>query len=142
MPVNDLVIQFFEKYSKAYASYDLESVVSMFYVPSLLMSDDDKLAVTSTEILRENTELVLQQYKDLNVASIKPNIQHVLKLSASMWFTTLEWHFYDDQENELYDCRTSYTLQKSGENLKILAVVVDDEKDAYAKAVNKMQQDR
>lgn len=133
------VNNFFAEYSAAYTNYDADKIVTMYSVPSLIMSDDAKVAINDRYGLKENTEHVLSLYKEVGMKSVSPSICHILKLSDKMRFVTLDWSFLSANNEVIFNCKTSYTLQLSDDGFKIVAIVVDDENDAYANAMKRIQ---
>lgn len=124
------VEQFFQDYADAYSSFNVEQVTELFSLPCLFLTDDSKLMMGETASLEKTVRHQFNLYRSLGVAQVKNRVQHLVRLSESMVFASLYWYFCDANGKVLQNCHTSYTLQRSGDHWRLVAVMIDDERFA------------
>lgn len=126
--------EFFDIYMKAYDQFSAEDVAELYYVPSIIMSEDQKNVMITKEQVIESIQSLMDNLKKIGVVSHKFEILQSMRLSESILFTNVKWLLLNDNNEQLFTCHVSYTLQrsKSGE-LLVVASVLDDEESQILK---------
>ncbi|WP_199608800.1 hypothetical protein [Flocculibacter collagenilyticus] len=132
--MEEQVSDFIHRYAVAFSQYNVGQIMEMFSVPSLIMTSGANVSIHDQQTLQENTEFLLRQYKDIGMASVSPTITHQLTLANKLRFVSVNWVFESVEQSIIFKCKTSYTLQQVDKQLKIAAVILDDELEAYHKA--------
>ncbi|MDX3773732.1 DUF4440 domain-containing protein [Chromatiaceae bacterium AAb-1] len=134
MPHHD-VDSFFQQYAAAYSSYDSTVLTELFSLPCLLLADEHKSLLTDEDLLARHIEHQFAQYRKLNVVRVSFRVQNQVRLADNMAFVSLYWRFLDAQEQILFTCHASYTLQMKDQQWYLVAIVTDDESAAYQRAL-------
>lgn len=129
------VVEFFNRYSKAYSNHDVGAIVDCFAIPSIVMTDSKKIIFIKEDMLQDKIDAVICRYEELGIRRAEAEIAQVLTLSATMRFCNVDWLFYSAEDELLFECEASYTLQVEDDVFKIVALVVNDEEDAYFQTV-------
>lgn len=80
---NEMVEEFFERYSKALLARDAMAVAEMYAVPSLIVFPGNVIAVSSTQQTEEFFESSWQQYDGVN--SVDKEIVVMAEAPGSVW---------------------------------------------------------
>lgn len=119
--------QFFDDYARAYEMYDAQAVAQMYFVPSVIMSDETKNVYTSHEAIAEVIDELMDKLQSVGAVLCEGEVCQTMRLSENIMFSNVKWTFKDAQQQKLFSCFVSYTLQSVGESLKIIVSVIDDE---------------
>ncbi|MBZ9613597.1 hypothetical protein [Rheinheimera maricola] len=125
------VERFFQDYAQAYISGDLASFEQLVATPSLLLAGEQKTLLIDSDSLRQHVLTTVEKYRDLGVVNVDFVLQHQLRLSEQMQFSSLYWRFYAGNGKVLFTCHTSYTLQKCDTQWQVVSIIIDDEQAAY-----------
>lgn len=125
------VERFFHDYAQAYISAEVAQFEHLVATPSLLLAGEHKTLLTDSNCLHQHVLSTVQKYRSLGVEHADFVLQHQLRLSDQLQFASLYWRFYDANNDILFTCHTSYTLQKCNERWQVVAIILDDEQAAY-----------
>ncbi|BDX07472.1 hypothetical protein [Planctobacterium marinum] len=118
---------FFDDYARAYEQYDARAVADMYFVPAVIMSDERKNVYTTPEAIAEVIDDLMDRLQSIGAALCEAEVCQTMRLSENIMFSNVKWTFKNVQEQKLFSCFVSYTLQSEGESLKIIVSVIDDE---------------
>lgn len=126
--------QFLETYAQALNTFDAKLVAS-FCLPPIIITNDHGKKVLATELeLVEYFTHTIAQLQQAGVVKLVPKFHQTIGLSDSLFFSKIQWQFFDKHDTLLFGCATSYTLQKTPDNqLRIIVVVVEDTENALSK---------
>ncbi|UAA37862.1 hypothetical protein KIH87_14315 [Paraneptunicella aestuarii] len=124
---------FFDKYAKAYRAYDANAVAELYFIPAVIMSDDNKDVFTSTQDVVMYIERLMERLRKIGAVDFVPDVCQTMRLSDNIQFTNVKWNFYAEENKRLFSCYVSYTLQSVGDDLKVIVTVMDDEERELAK---------
>lgn len=119
--------EFFNEYAKAYESYDPNAVAANYFLPAVIMSDDTKNVYTSHEAITNVIDELMDKLQGVGVTFFDAEVCQSMRLSESILFSNVKWTFKDVDEQTLFSCFVSYTLQVEDGALKIVVSVIDDE---------------
>lgn len=122
---------FLNRYAQAYSEYDQAAVAVLFALPCLLLADDNRMLITDDCSLQRHLAFQFELYRSIGTTQISPQIQHQVRLSDNMVFVSVHWFFFGKQQQPLFNCHTSYTLQYKDADWHIVTIVTDDEQQAY-----------
>jgi hypothetical protein len=124
---------FLDNYAKALNTFDPQKVASFCLPPTIIMNDKIKKVMTSEKEIEQDVVRMFAKFKRIGVTKFVPKLQQTMRLSDTLLFSKMRWHFYDAQEKLCFSCATSYTLQKMPDNqLKIIVAVIDDDENQLA----------
>lgn len=120
--------RFIQEYAAALENKDVAHLTACCSRPTVFVSDEKKRVCNSSTDLDEANQHFLSLLNNGGVARLEPKILQSMRLSDAFQFVSVRWTFYDAQQQMLFYCNCSYTLQTTlnGE-LKIVVVVLDDE---------------
>lgn len=118
---------FFDEYAKAYESYDADAVADMYFLPAVIMSDDQKNVFTSHDAISATIDELMDKLQSIGVELFEADVCQTMRLSENIMFSNVKWFFKNQEEQVLFTCFVSYTLQFENESLKIIVSVIDDE---------------
>ncbi len=124
---------FFDAYAKAYETYSSKAVAEMYFVPSVVVSDSQKSVFTTIEELREHIDMLMARLKEVGVVHCEAEVCQTMRLSDNILFSNVNWSFTGAENQHIFSCFVSYTLQMEGEALKVIVSVIDDEERELAK---------
>lgn len=124
---------FFNHYAEAYDAMDAEKVAESYFIPSVVMSDSQKLVFTKAKDIANHIQGLMDKLAMLNVKYFEPEVCQTMRLSENIMFTNVKWTFKNDKEEKVITCFVSYTLQLEGDSLKIIVSVIDDEERELGK---------
>ena len=132
MPVNTK--NFLDSYAQALNTFDAKLAAEFYLPPTIIMNDHGKKVMTTEAEVQESFERTLGQLQQVGVTKLVPKLNQTIRLSDSLYFSKTQWQFFDKQDNLLFGCATSFTLQMMPDkNLRIIVVVVDDTENALSK---------
>ena len=125
------IADFFQHYARAYVNADIAAFGQFISLPCMLLAGDDKTLLMETDSLQNHILSQVEKYRLLGVVDAEPVLQHQLRLSEQLQFTSLYWRFFADNGKVLFTCHTSYTLQRCHDKWQVVAIILDDEQAAY-----------
>lgn len=124
---------FFDKYAKAYRAYDANAVAELYFIPAVIMSDDNKDVFSSTQDVVMYVERLMVRLRKIGAVDFVPHVCQTMRLSDNILFSNVKWSFYAEGKKPLFSCYVSYTLQFVENDLKVIVTVMDDEERELAK---------
>lgn len=118
---------FFDEYAAAYEKYDANAVAEMYFLPAVIMSDDTKNVYTDHGAIAEVIDELMDKLQSIGVEICEADVCQTMRLSENIMFSNVKWFFKNQEEEVLFSCFVSYTLQFENESLKIIVSVIDDE---------------
>lgn len=134
--MKEQVVAFFEGYAETFRHYQVEHLAEYYHIPCMMMSSHHKQAITQPEQLNQYISTLFSKYREIALAELIPDVDQYFCLSEKVFFVTVKWRFQGADEQELFSCQSSYTLQDNGDDLRIVAAVVDDEELEYEKMIS------
>jgi len=122
---------FFQRYANAYSEYQLTPLLELVALPCMLLADDSKMVFSDQQSLRQYVEQQFEQYRHVGVSRVSFRLQSQVRLSENLRFVSVYWYFYGPDQQVLFTCHTSYTLQSHQDHWSIVAIITDDEHAAY-----------
>ncbi len=101
---------FFERYTKAFASYDLEAVLKLVHCPCLVASGSDVEALVSEADLRARFERQFARHRELDVADATFEVVAKRRLAPRITRADVQWTFSTRAQGALPSFGLSYTL--------------------------------
>lgn len=126
---------FFNEYARAYESYEAEAVAEMYFLPAIIMSDDQKNVFTSYDDITAAVDQLMDKLQSVGVVLFEADVCQTMRLSENILFSHVKWVFSNEEEQALFTCFVSYTLQFENESLKIIVSVIDDEERELEKLI-------
>ncbi|NVK25116.1 MAG: hypothetical protein HWE10_09330 [Gammaproteobacteria bacterium] len=122
---------FFEKYSNAISSLDLNTLKDSYSLPFILVHDEPKGVVAFSQELEEKIKAFLLEYKKLGVVDFHAQIEKVMPVSSNMTFVAVAWSYKNETSEVLELYKNSYMLTEVDGELKIVTLIVDDNNDLF-----------
>lgn len=136
----DTIEQFFVQYSAAMDKADVRKLTSFSLKPMVFVTDDSKRICHSQQDIDAVNGLLISGLKKGGVVKHTPKVIQSMRLSDSVRFVKVRWIFSDTDEQTLFSCYCSYTMQVvNGEHLKILISVLDDENQVITNLMKQAQ---
>lgn len=101
---------FFDRYSKAFAAYDVDAVVKLVHCPCLVASGPDVIALTSEAEIRGRFERQFERHRELAVGAASFEVLGSRRLAPRITRADVQWTFRTADGVELPSFGLSYTL--------------------------------
>lgn len=101
---------FFERYSKAFAAYDVEAVLKLVHRPCLISSGPEVIALQTKEEIRERFVRQFARHRELEVARASFDLVASRRLAPRITRADVQWTFCTEKGEELPSFGLSYTL--------------------------------
>ena len=118
---------FFNEYAAAYQRYDADAVAEMYFLPAVIMSDNKKNVYTSRDAIAQVIDELMVKLQVIGAMYFEAEVCQAMRLSENIMFCNVKWTFKNVNEEILFSCFVSYTLQSEEDYLKIIVSVIDDE---------------
>lgn len=129
--------QFLESYAKALNTFDPKQITRFCLPPTIVMGDTGKRVMANQDQLEQGVSWMMSKFEQLGIKKFVPRLQQTLRLSDTLFFSKMRWLLFDDNEQLLFGCALSYTLQKlPDQQLKIIVAVIDDTESKLADIFN------
>lgn len=115
MEVKGLVQAFFGRYGEALGAGDLDSVVSCWGLPALVLSDEGALAVENEEQIREFFGRAIEGYRAQGLEATHPSSVRTVERSPRVVDAEVEWVALDGEGKERTRERVGYLLRLDDE---------------------------
>ncbi|WP_124916892.1 hypothetical protein [Alteromonas flava] len=123
--------QFFNSLSHAMSEVSLSELLAFYHVPSVFVSNDDKVVCSTTEEVTQRLTRLFERCQQANAIQHDATIVHAMSLSDRVLFAKVRWQIKNSQNDVCLTCATSYTLEKGGEyGFDIIVSVIDEEERA------------
>ena len=126
---------FFERYAEAYEKYDPKAVAELYFIPAVIMSDDSKDVFTTNADVTMYVERLMDKLRLIGAAKFNPDVCQTMRLSENILFSNVKWDFSTEDNQLIFSCFVSYTLQSIDGELKVVVTVMDDEEREIAKVL-------
>lgn len=118
---------FFVEYADALDKGDIQQLTDLHFVPSVFVSDETKhICAIEQDVHKYNAELV-SALRRVGVCRHEAQVNQAMRLSDSILFVTVKWRMMDENDQQVFSCYCSYTLQSHGDTLRVVVAVLDDE---------------
>ncbi len=101
---------FFERYSRAFAAYDVDAVAKLVHRPCLVASGADVIALTTDAELRERFERQFARHRQAQVGGATFELVSSRRLAPRIARADVQWTFHTADGNPLPSFGLSYTL--------------------------------
>lgn len=101
---------FFERYSKAFAAYDVDAVLELVHRPCMVASGPDVIALQTEAELRERFERQFERHRELQVGAAQFEVLASRRLTPRITRADVQWAFQTQDGNALTSFGLSYTL--------------------------------
>lgn len=101
---------FFDRYSKAFATYDVDAVVKLVHRPCLVASGSEVIALQTEAELRERFERQFARHRELKVGEATFDVLGTRRLAPRITRADVQWTFCTADGEELPSFGLSYTL--------------------------------
>jgi len=126
---------FLKRYAQAFEQNDATLAASFCLLPTVIMSDENKIVFDKRADLTLTFQRLIDNFNRAGVVKHLPQISQTIRLSATLMFINMRWHYYDKNNELCFACAASYTLQKKdNEDLKIIVTVMDDKQKTLEKS--------
>ena len=128
---------FFQRFALCFDAFDPEQASEFYHLPAVIMNDTDKYVFSRQDELVARIDTLMQSLKQVGVVNHQVEVSQTMRLSDNILFSNVKWRFYDAQQDKVFSCVTSYTLQRDeSDKLKIIVAVIDDEEKQLAEMLN------
>ena len=101
---------FFDRYSKAFAAYDVDAVLKLVHRPCLVASGADLVALQTEAELRERFERQFERHRELRVGGATFEVVASRRLTPRITRADVQWTFQTEVGTALPSFGLSYTL--------------------------------
>ena len=101
---------FFDRYSKAFAAYDVDAVTKLVHCPCLVASGPDVIALTSVADIRGRFERQFERHRELRVGEATFELVASRRLAPRITRADVQWTFRTAHGEPLPSFGLSYTL--------------------------------
>lgn len=121
--------QFIDQYAETLSKGSAELAAGFHLVPSVFMGDHSKQVLQNKNELEKILTSILSRCTEAGIVLYQAEVNQTMRLSDSLFFTTMRWNLYDADNQLRISFTASYTMQELEDgNLKIIVTVVDDDK--------------
>lgn len=121
---------FFDEYAKALESFNAKSLAHCYELPCSFLSDEKVTSFTDAVQLEGFFSKGLTFYKLNGIAVAGPEVWNKERLATGIIKVKLNWHYYNETGEPLYNCTYYYLLRNNAENeLKIVTAISVNEKE-------------
>ena len=114
---------FFERYRKAFESYDLDALGKLVHLPCLIASAGKLIACGDAGDLRHRLQRQFERHREAGVADAKFEVVDRRRLDPRFVVVGVRWTLLKDDGSELMDFGVSYTLTAPEAGWKIACVL-------------------
>jgi hypothetical protein len=107
----DQISQLFEQLGQALSAGDLHKAATCWGVPALVLSDEAAMAVSDRSEIEEFFSQAADWYHLQGIASTKPDIERVDRLSEKLAAVDVRWPSFDASGKEQSSERSHYIVQ-------------------------------
>ena len=120
-----VVQDFLDRFARALTAGDGATIARMWNVPALVVSDQEVLAITSTEQVATFFDGAKQQYNARGVSGTRGEIQRLSWATDRTAIAEVRWPWLDASGNEVGEETSTYTLRRADDGtLKICTAVM------------------
>ncbi len=101
---------FFDRYSKAFAAYDVDAVIKLVHRPCLVASGPEVIALQTEAELRARFERQFARHRELKVGEASFDVLAARRLAPRITRADVQWTFSTEDGHELPSFGLSYTL--------------------------------
>ena len=128
--------EFFQLYATAMQNRQLKLLKSIYRLPFIIVHDEPKSVATFNLELEMKLKKVLASFQQMSVSSVEVQVNKAINLSKDVHFANVSWTFKNEQGEIQLTYNTSYMLNVTEEDIKIITVIIDDENDTYLKLID------
>lgn len=128
--------EFFQLYATAMQNRQLKLLKSIYRLPFIIVHDEPKSVATFNLELEMKLKKVLASFQQMSVSSVEVQVNKAIHLSKDVHFTNVSWTFKNEPGEIQLTYNTSYMLNVTEEDIKIITVIIDDENDTYLKLID------
>ncbi|MBU2918603.1 hypothetical protein KO505_11655 [Psychrosphaera sp. F3M07] len=128
--------EFFQLYATAMQNRQLKLLKSIYRLPFIIVHDEPKSVATFNLELEMKLKKVLASFQQMSVSSVEVQVNKAIHLSKDVHFANVNWTFKNEQGEIQLTYNTSYMLNVTEEDIKIITVIIDDENDTYLKLID------
>jgi hypothetical protein len=119
------VSEFLERYRRAFAAFDAETIADMFAYPCQLTSDESEITVTTVstrEAWLPQVERLVAAYRAIGVHAAEILELQVTELTPELAQAVVHWALVDGAGERIYEFNAAYTLADLSRGLRITAI--------------------
>jgi hypothetical protein len=119
------VMDFLASYSKAFEAYDTKAIVDHYVFPCTIIGDAESLApltFKAPETLSAGVDYILSLHREIGVKTGQRMLLDITELSPRLAGMMIRTRFRDGHGNALYDVQGFYSLARTGDGFRILAI--------------------
>lgn len=128
--------EFFQLYATAMQNRQLKLLKSIYRLPFIIVHDEPKSVATFNLELEMKLKKVLASFQQMSVSSVEVQVNKAIHLSKDVHFANVSWTFKNEPGEIQLTYNTSYMLNVTEEDIKIITVIIDDENDTYLKLID------
>lgn len=129
---------FFDEYANALESFNAKRLAYSYELPCNFLSDENVTSFTDATQLEGFFSKGLTFYKQNGIAIARPEVWSKERLTEEILKVKLNWHYYNESKELLYNCTYYYLLRNNPENeLKIVTAISVNEKEQMEKWLKK-----
>ena len=119
------VMEFLASYSKAFDAYDSRAIVDHYAFPCSIVGDAETLApltFKAPEQLSAGVDYILSLHREIGVSTGQQMLLEITELSPRLAGMMIRTRFQDAGGKPLYDFQGFYSLARTGNGYRILAI--------------------
>jgi hypothetical protein len=119
------VMEFLASYSKAFEAYDTKAIVDHYVFPCTIIGDAEALAplvYKAPEPLSAGVDYILSLHREIGVSTGRRLRLEITELSPRLAGMMIRTRFHDAQGNALYEFQGFYSLARTADGFRILAI--------------------
>ena len=93
----ELLRDFFDRYSEAFAAGDLPGISGCYEVPVLILSDASSVVVTAREEIEAAFDGAAEAYRSQGLVDVRPTILHQEEITAGLVSVDVGWDYLDER---------------------------------------------
>ncbi len=117
---------FFERYARAFESFDAPAIGACFVTPCLFVRDGVTEAVVTAEGVDASVRALLDLHRAWDVQRVRPDTVDVLESGADHALVRVGWSLGRDRSRMTWAYPTTYTLVPASDGWRIAVAVTHD----------------
>jgi hypothetical protein len=134
---------FFQDYADAFRSRSSARLLAKFTVPLTFLTKTGPIVFQDEAHLAANLDALLHRYDEIEATDWKYTIKEVRPIGSGICQVDLEWRFFNQQNELLFACDTTYFLAiETKGGAKVMAVIAHNEIERYEQALKRKQESK
>lgn len=117
---------FIDQYAEGLETYNLGTLLNSFSLPFIVVYKEPQFVVNYQQQLENKLKGILFELDKQGIAGFKAHIDKQLQLDSNLFFVTVSWQLFNDNQDLIKENKTSYML-KWDQGFKIVTITFDDD---------------